>query len=172
MNEVSASQSANPGAFARGVGVLARLCAYLGGVVLVAIALMSAYSIAARAITGKPIQGDFELVQIGCAICIAMFLPICQLTGGNIIVDFFTAKAKPATRGWLDAFGALLVCVMMVLLVWRTGLGTMGVKANAETSMIMGVPIWWGYVGMLPGLAVTVLASLVTIGEKVAEARA
>jgi hypothetical protein len=44
----------------------------------------------------------------------------------------------------------------------------LSVKANAETSMIMGVPIWWGYAGMIPGLAVSVLAALVTAGDALA----
>ena len=155
-------------AFATAVHWMARMCAYLAGIVLTAMALMSAWSIVGRAATGKPIQGDFELVQIGCAMCVGLFLPICQLKGGNIIVDFFTARAYERTRSWLDALGALVIAAMMALLTWRTAIGTIDVKANAETSMIMGVPIWWGYAGMLPGMAVTVLAALVTAREALA----
>lgn len=150
------------------VDLLARLCAYGGGIVITGIALMSAWSIVGRAATGKPIQGDFELVQLGCAICVGLFLPICQLRGGNIIVDFFTARTSARTRSALDAAGALLVAAMMALITWRTGVGLFAVRANAETSMIMGVPIWWGYAGMMPGLAVSVLAALVTAAEALA----
>lgn len=150
------------------VDLLARLCAYAGGIVITGIALMSAWSIVGRAMTGKPIQGDFELVQLGCAVCVGLFLPICQLRGGNIIVDFFTARAADSTRAWLDAAGALVIASMMGLIAWRTGVGMLSVKANAETSMIMGVPIWWGYAGMMPGLVVTVLAALVTAGDALA----
>jgi len=156
----------------RGVGgvvdLLARLCAYGGGIVITGIALMSAWSIVGRAATGKPIQGDFELVQLGCAICVGLFLPICQLRGGNIIVDFFTAKTSARTRSGLDAAGALLVAAMMALITWRTGVGLVAVRANAETSMIMGVPIWWGYAGMMPGLVVSVLAALVSAADALA----
>lgn len=151
-----------PGGLGRFVDLLARLCAYAAGVVLTAMAVMSVYSIVGRAATGKPIQGDFELVQVGCAICVGLFLPICQLRGGNIIVDFFTAGTSARTRSRLDCVGALVVAAMMALLAWRTGVGLLSAKASAETSMIMGVPIWWGYAGMLPGIAVTVLAALVT----------
>jgi TRAP-type C4-dicarboxylate transport system permease small subunit len=162
------SQPHSQGAFASAVNWMARMCSYLAGVVLTAMALMSAWSIVGRAATGKPIQGDFELVQIGCAMCVGLFLPICQLKGGNIIVDFFTARASARTRSWLDAAGALVIAAMMALLTWRTAIGTIDVRANAETSMIMGVPIWWGYAGMLPGMAVTVLAALVTAQEALA----
>jgi TRAP-type C4-dicarboxylate transport system permease small subunit len=155
------------GMFRRLVDLLARICAYAGGIVLTAIAVMSVYSIIGRAATGKPIQGDFELVQLGCAMCVGLFLPICQLRGGNIIVDFFTANASRGTRAWLDAAGALVIALMMTLMTWRTGVGMWSVKASMETSMMMGVPLWWGYAGMLPGLAVTVLAALVTAGEAI-----
>ena len=154
--------------FETGVDALARWCAYAAGVVLTAMAMMSAYSIVGRAVTGKPIQGDFELVQVGCAICVGLFLPICQLRGGNIIVDFFTSRASDRTRGMLDTIGALLVAVMMALITWRTGVGMLSTKAAGETSMIMGVPLWWGYAGMLPGLAVTVLAALVSARKALA----
>ena len=155
----------NDGTFARLVDALARWCAYAGGTVLTAIALMSVYSIVGRAVTGKPIQGDFELVQLGCAMCIGLFLPICQLRGGNIIVDFFTAGTSQKVRSRLDAFGALAIAAMMALLAWRTGVGLLSIKSGGESSMIMGIPIWWGYVGMLPGIAVTLLASLVSAAQ-------
>jgi TRAP-type C4-dicarboxylate transport system permease small subunit len=154
------------------VDALARACAYVAGLVLTAMALMSVYSIVGRAVTGKPIQGDFELVQLGCAICVGLFLPICQLRGGNIIVDFFTARAAPRTRAWLDAAGALIIALMMVLLLWRTWAGMVSVKGSGDSSMIMGVPIWWGYAGMLPGMAVTVLAALLTARQALARREA
>lgn len=94
---------------------ICRLFALIGGVVLVAITLMSVASITGRSLFGKPVPGDFELVQIGCAICVAAFLPWSQLRGGNIIVDFFTVRAGTRIRAWLDVFGALLTAAVMVL---------------------------------------------------------
>lgn len=53
----------------------------VGGIVLVAIALMSVASIAGRSLFGKPVPSDLELIQIGCAICVAAFVPWCQMPG-------------------------------------------------------------------------------------------
>ncbi len=64
---------------------------------------MSVVCIAGRTLLGTPIPGDWELVQIGCAVAIAAFLPMCQLRSGNIIVDFFTAGREPRTQAPLDA---------------------------------------------------------------------
>lgn len=144
------------------LGRVCRWFAVIGGAVLVAITLMSVASIVGRSLFGKPVPGDFELVQIGCAICVAAFLPWCQMQGGNIIVDFFTVRASAGTRAWLDAFGALLLAVVMLLVAWRTGVGALAVKASGETSMIMGFPSWIGYAFMAPGFALTALAALYT----------
>ncbi|MCX7140345.1 MAG: TRAP transporter small permease [Proteobacteria bacterium] len=144
------------------LGRLCRWMAVLGGVVLVAITLMSVASIAGRSLLGRPVPGDFELVQIGTAICVAAFLPWCQMQGGNIIVDFFTAHASERAQALLDVFGALLLAAVMLTVAWRTGVGALTVKASGETSMIMGFPSWIGYAFMVPGFALTALAGLYT----------
>jgi len=139
-----------------------RWFAVTGGAVLVAMTLMSVASIAGRSLLGKPVPGDFELIQIGCAICVAAFLPWCQMQRGNIIVDFFTVRASVRAQAWLDVFGALLLAAVMLLVGWRTGVGALAVKASGETSMIMGFPSWIGYAFMTPGFALTALAALYT----------
>jgi len=141
---------------------ICRWFAVVGGAVLVAMTLMSVASIAGRSLLGKPVPGDFELIQIGCAICVAAFLPWCQMQGGNIIVDFFTVRASVRTQAWLDVFGALLLAAVMLLVAWRTGVGALAVKASGETSMIMGFPSWIGYAFMAPGFALTALAAAYT----------
>lgn len=146
----------------RWLGRVCRWFAVIGGVVLVAMTLMSVASIVGRSLFGKPIPGDFELIQIGCAICVAAFLPWCQMRGGNIIVDFFTVRTGARTQAWLDAFGAVLLSAVMLLVAWRTGVGALTVKAAGETSMIMGFPSWIGYAFMVPGFALTAIVGLYT----------
>src|SRR3990167_8750742 len=72
---------------------LAVALAYVGGAVIAGVGLMSAASILGRATLGRPILGDFELVEIGTAVAGSLFLPYCQATGGHIIVGFFTLRA-------------------------------------------------------------------------------
>jgi len=122
---------------------------------------MSAASIIGR-FAGRPIQGDFELVQLGCAVAISFCLPYCQLRRGHIIVDFFTVRASERTRGALDTVGALLLALVMALVAWRTGAGALAMKASNETSMIMGVPVWYAYALMTPAFVLTAAAGLDT----------
>jgi TRAP-type C4-dicarboxylate transport system permease small subunit len=91
--------------------LLQRLCdasATIGGVVLVAIASVTVVSVIGRAFFSHPILGDVELVQLGCAVVVASFLPYTQFRRANIIVDFFTANASEKTQNRLDGFGTFL----------------------------------------------------------------
>lgn len=138
---------------------LCKAFALAGGAILAAITLMSVASIGGR-LVNRPIQGDFELVQVGCAVAIAFFLPWCQLAGENIIVDFFTARASERAQRSLGAAGGLLLAAAMALLAWRTGAGTLAMKAGGEVSMIMGFPLWVAYAAMTPAFALAAAAGL------------
>jgi TRAP-type C4-dicarboxylate transport system permease small subunit len=138
---------------------LAQALAVLGGLALTGVALMSLYSVVMRNVAGAPIQGDFELAQVGCAVSVAAFLPFTQLRNGNIFVDFFTQKASPGTKAVLDGIGAAIVGAALALLAWRTGVGGWDAWRNQETTMLMGLPIWYGYASMAPSFAVASAAA-------------
>jgi TRAP-type C4-dicarboxylate transport system permease small subunit len=150
---------------------LARAFAFAGGAILVALTGMSLASVTGRALRGTPVPGDFELVQIGCGAAIAAFLPYCQLRRGHIIVDFFTTRASARVQGRLDAFGALLLALVMAVLAWRTALGMIAVRAGGEVSMIVGFPIWIGYAAIVPSLVLATLIALVTVRDSWKAAR-
>ena len=144
------------------IAKLAALSAFAGGAILTAITLMAVTSIILRALGFQPIQGDFELVQVTLAGCIALMLPWCQLQGGNLTVDFFTARLRITRQRRLDAMGAVLFALVMALVTWRTGAGAIAAKASNESTMILGFPLWIGYLAMIPGLLLTVFAALHT----------
>ena len=138
----------------------AELFAYLGGAIFVVIAILSVGSIASRALWSRPLQGDYELVQLGGAVFVSLCLPITQMRTANIIVDFFTVRSAPAKRAWLDAAGALLLALVMTLLAWRLSAGTLAMREAGETTTILGWPLWIAYAAMVPGIALTALAAL------------
>ena len=139
---------------------LAQFCAVVAGVVLTFITLMTCASLIGRNTIGITLAGDFELTGVAAGAAIGLFLPLCQLRRGNIIVDFFTAKASLTTNALLDRFGALLMVLVMALLAWRTTLGGLNVySANSETQ-IMGFPEWVVYAAMVPPFVLTGLIAL------------
>ncbi len=134
--------------------------AVVGGLVLIIITVMSVASIASRAITGRPLLGDFELVQLGCAVAVAAFLPWGQMRRSHVLVDFFTSGIGPKMRSILDGVGALLLAACAALVGWRMLVGTIDLKNSSESSMLLGVPIWYSYALMAPSFILLALTGL------------
>lgn len=135
--------------------------ALLGALAALGVAIMTTISVVGRATVREPIPGDVELTQMGIAIAISLGLPWCQLHGSNIIVDFFTLKLAARKQRLLDALGALCLVAMYSLLAWRTATGAVSVKEAFETTMILGLPMWWAYAALAPGLALAAVIALV-----------
>ncbi len=134
---------------------LAKLCAVLAGVVLTFITLMTCASLIGRNTIGLTLAGDFELTGVAAGAAIGLFMPLCQLRRGNIIVDFFTAKASDATNRLLDRFGALLMALVMALLTWRTAVGGLNAFSTKSSSMMLGFPEWIVFAFIVPPLLLT-----------------
>lgn len=139
---------------------LAKFCAILAGVLLTVITLMTCVSLIGRNTIGITLSGDFELTGVVAGAAIALFLPWCQLRRGNIIVDFFTAKASTNTTAWMDRFGALLLAIALGLLAWRTTLGGINAFDTQSGTMMLGFPEWIVYVCMVPPIALTAVIAL------------
>jgi TRAP-type C4-dicarboxylate transport system permease small subunit len=139
---------------------LAQLCAILAGVLLTVITLMTCVSVIGRNTTGWTIVGDFELSGSAAGAAIALFMPWCQLRRGNIIVDFFTARASAGTQAALDRFGALVLAGAMGLMAWRTTIGGLNAWKSGAGSMMLGFPDWIVYCAMVPPLVLTTAIAL------------
>lgn len=143
---------------------LAKFCAALAGLLLTGITLMTCGSLIGRNTTGDSIVGAFELTGVAAGAAIALFMPLCQARRGNIIVDFFTAKASPRTQSGLDRLGALLLAAIFGLLAWRTTLGGINSWSSHSETQIMGFPEWVVYAFMVPAF---VLAGLIALHQAV-----
>jgi len=127
---------------------------------LTGITLMTCYSLIGRNTTGVTISGDFELTGVATGAAIALFMPLCQLKRGNIIVDFFTAKVSDRTNAQLDRFGAFLLSATFALLSWRTILGGLSAYETQSGTMMLGFPEWLVYVAMVPPFILTAVIAL------------
>lgn len=136
---------------------LAKLCAILAGVLLTVITLMTCISLIGRNTIGATLAGDFELTGVATGAAIALFMPWCQIRRGNIIVDFFTAKASAQTNASLDRLGALLLALTFCLLAWRTTVGGINAYATQSGTMMLGFPEWIIYVSMVPAFVLTAI---------------
>jgi TRAP-type C4-dicarboxylate transport system permease small subunit len=139
-----------------------KLLAILGGVTLVAMALMSLWSIVGRSFFESPLLGDYELVQMMSGMAVAMTLPYAQWIGGHVIVDFFTAKAPVKANAFMDLVAALLMALFAAVITWRMAVGLVDLKSTFDASMMLNLPTWWSYVPMTISFALLTATALFT----------
>ncbi len=146
------------GPYGRLLLLLAKWFAYPGGLVFIALVLMSVVSIVGRKLFGAPVPGDVELLQLSSAFASATFFAYCHLMHGDVKVDFFTANMTSGRRLILDSIGSLLVGLLGALLAWRTAAGAISLKEAGETSAILELPVWLAQALMVPSFVLLALA--------------
>ncbi|MFQ6547934.1 TRAP transporter small permease [Aestuariibius sp. 2305UL40-4] len=167
----------------RALEPLARWLAYLGGVILVAVAIMVVASIIGRRLIFAglgPIPGDYELVEAGVGIAVFYFLPWCQLRRGHVTVDILVDTLPKRGKALFGFLGDSLIALAAGVIFWRFYLGfgekfpyfseawrdrlAMGYKPFfPETSYELEIPIWIIYGLALIGAAVFFVVSLYAV---------
>ncbi|MBU1357176.1 MAG: TRAP transporter small permease [Gammaproteobacteria bacterium] len=146
----------------RTLDAISRLFAICSGLMLVAMALMSVYSILGRSFFDSPLLGDYELVQMMSAVAVSMALPFCQMVNGHVIVDFFTTRNSARTNARLDVIAAVLLAICSFAIAWRVVLATVEFRSNHDATMLLSLPTWWGYAPMGPSFFLLGCAALYT----------
>lgn len=162
---------------------LSRWLAYAGGSVLVAIALVTVVSIIGRALIPfglKPIKGDFELVEMGCAMAIFAFLPWAQFRRGHVTVDIFIQNLPKRVQAFLGFVGDAALALAAYVILWRLWLGfgekfpygsdalraALGFGSRpffVETSYELELPVWIPYAVSLVGAALFFVVALYSV---------
>ena len=146
------------GPYGRMLLYVSEFIATLGGLAFVALVIMSLISIVGRKLFSMPVPGDMEVLMMVAAGASATFFAYCHLEGGDVKVDFFTAKAHPRTILLLDAIASLLVGLFGALIAWRSTVGALSLQEAGETSAILGWPVWIAQLAMTPGFVLLALA--------------
>lgn len=153
----------------RGFGLvldaLCKLFALGSGLSLLAMAVMSLWSIVGRTFFDAALLGDFEIVQFLCALAVSMGLPYAQWVNGNVIVDFFTNNAPARLNALLDAIARLIMACFSGLIAWRLYVGLLELKDNGDASMMLEIQTWWAYWPMVLSFALLAVATLYGILE-------
>ena len=181
----------NVGGMFRVLFWLAKGCAIVGGLVLSALIVMVCLSIMGKitadlahamvefapALSGSilalgigPVRGDFELVELGMAVTICLFLPLCQMTAGHARVDLFTQNMPVTVLRVLQALVDVLVAAVLVVIVWKLFEGLEAKHRAGTRTTLLQIPLWWAYLIGLSGLGLTALGSLYTATVRIAEA--
>jgi TRAP-type C4-dicarboxylate transport system permease small subunit len=132
-------QSAREGPLA----ALTRPLAIAGGLLSVGLAIIVTVHVCLRWLFNSQVPGDIELVQIGTALTIFAFFPLCQSRRGNIVVDSFTTHMSRRGRDRLDALWDLVYAGMAFIIAWRLAVGAWDTMRSNTVSMILELPTGW-----------------------------
>ena len=135
--------------FGRILNFISRYFSIFGGFILLTAALISIFSIFGRVVFSSPILGDFELVEIACAVAIGSFLPLCHLKEGNVMVDFITAKLSKNKINLLDSISSLIFGLLALFFSSRMILGAKDMYVYQEESMLLAFPIWVPFIPVI-----------------------
>lgn len=122
---------------------ISRVLAVLGGLLCFGTAGMITVSVTGRYLFAAPVPGDWDLIGIIAGTAVFAFLPYCQLTRGNIVVDFFTVNMAPRGRAALDSFGTLLYLLVAGMFTWRLHDGAFELYESGEVLAAFNFYRWW-----------------------------
>ncbi len=151
----------------RGVELLARTMALIGGIVLCLLIVLTTASVFGRLLNTLmhgpigiiapdfatfmleldvgPINGDFELVEAGVAFAIFAFIPYCQFTSGHAVVDILTSQFGFKFNSFLKMLGEVLFATVLTVIAIQLFNGMLAKREFGETTFLLQFPIWWSY---------------------------
>ena len=168
---------------------LSRMSAVIGGIVLVALILLTTLSIIGRELsklghamgegwlgqlliaTGvDEIKGTYELTEAGVAFAIFAFFPVCQFYGQHATVDVFTSALPRRPLGWLRAFWEVVLAAIIVFISLRLYDGMLRYVGNGETTLFLQFPVWWAYAASVGAAVIASLTAVYCAWVRVVEA--
>jgi len=170
---------------------LAHFMAFLGGVVLSSLIILTCLSVLGRILNTflhrqveavapnvakwfldlgvGPITGDFELVESGIAFAIFAFIPLCQIRNGHASVDILTTHFPNNVNRFLGMIIEIVFAAALILIAWKLYDGMLSKMRYGETTFLLQFPIWWAYAASLFGAAMAAIAGAYMAGVRMYE---
>lgn len=172
---------------------LARASAVIGGLVLLALILLTTLSIIGRELSKlghgmadggwmawlgnalvasgiDEIKGTYELTEAGVAFAIFAFFPVCQFYGAHATVDVFTSGLGSKALRWLRAFWEIVLALVIIFITLRLYEGMLRYLGNGETTLFLQFPVWWAYALSVGAAIIASLTALYCAYARIAEA--
>lgn len=111
------------------------------------------------------ITGNYEIVEMGIAAAIAAFMPYCQMRRGHVCVEVFVMAAGPRVQIFLTAVSNVVFTVVTAFIAWRLVAGMEDKMRYQETTMVLGAPVWWGYLPCAVFFALFAVACAYTVAD-------
>lgn len=147
------------------VAFIARVLAFAGGAVLLGLTGLTCISIIGRALIPMdlgfgPIQGIYDMTEIGMAVAVFAFLPWAQYREAHARVDLFQWAIPDKLDQGLDVLFNAAMAFVAAIGTYRLYLGMQDKLSYGETTLIAQIPVWQGYAAGLVGASGFVLVAV------------
>lgn len=147
----------------RVMGTVTRGLALVGGAFLVVATVITVVSVIGRYAFGMPVPGDYELVEITCAVGVFLFFPYTHAVNGNIAAEFFTSGLSERQRRFLDIGNDVVFTLVAILLTWRLAAGLVDKFDTGASTVLIGIPLWWAYSVAVLSMFLLVIVCLIRV---------
>jgi TRAP-type C4-dicarboxylate transport system permease small subunit len=134
----------------------------IGGVILVAMMLVTVFDVALRCI-GKPMSGTYDLVALGGALVIGFSVPYATVKKGHIFVDVLTDRMSLRGKKVCALCTRVIVFCLCLMIGWHLvnlGIDFYHKHEGSQTLELSFYPIAYG---LAVGFFVQCLASVAEI---------
>jgi TRAP-type C4-dicarboxylate transport system permease small subunit len=104
-------------------------------------------------------------------VAVALCLPLAEMRGAHVVVDFFTQRLPARGLAGLDALMRGVAALVVAVLAWRLAIGGFNNWDRERETMFLEIPYWWGYAGAGLGMALWAVAAGFVAVEAMARAR-
>lgn len=154
-----------------GLTTAATIAALVAGILLLTAVGVTVASVLRGAVLNRPILGDSEIVEMVLGVAVALCLPLCEMRGAHVMVDFFTQKLPVGAKAGLDALMRAVAAAVVAVLAWRLAIGGWTMWDRERETMFLLIPYWWGYVGAALGMTLWTVCAVFVAVESSARAR-
>lgn len=123
--------------------------------------LLTVADVALRALVNRPIQGTYELIELGLACTVFIALPAVFLRDEHLVVDVVDQLAPPRLVRLLDLAGALVSLAVLGVMLWHMVPLARDMQEFGDVTADLSIPkiVYW--VPVLVGIGASALATLV-----------
>ena len=126
---------------ARATDVVTTAAAWIAGIVLILLMLLTTADVAGRYLFNSPIA-VFDLTHFAVSIMTFLGLAYAGYRGAHVVIELLYDRLPRPARAVLDRVTNLVGCILFGLISWRTAVQSIDVRDMGEASQMMEIPLF------------------------------
>ena len=126
----------------RATNAVTSAAAFVAGVVLILLMLLTTADVAGRYFFNSPLGGVFDLTHFAVSIMTYLGLAYCGMRGTHVVIELLYDRLPAVLQGALRRLTNLVGCILFGVIAWRTMVQSVDVREFGEASQMMAIPFY------------------------------